>query len=118
MALDELSDKIKVTNKNDTHIMVISVRDSQPDRAAVIANEVSKAFVEFSKKITITSSAQIIDDALPGETPVEPKPVVYMGLSAVVGLLIGILAIYFQLLMTGPGASNKRRRPVQFGNAG
>ncbi|MGQ7334562.1 YveK family protein [Streptococcus suis] len=68
-----IKDKITVTIPTDTRILSISVRDSDPNQAATIANtlrdEAAKKIIEVTKVSDVTT----LEAALPAEKPSTPQ---------------------------------------------
>ncbi|HFI0047404.1 TPA: YveK family protein [Streptococcus suis] len=68
-----IKDKITVTIPADTRILSISVRDSDPNQAATIANtlrdEAAKKIIEVTKVSDVTT----LEAALPAENPSTPQ---------------------------------------------
>ena len=68
-----IKDKITVTIPTDTRILSISVRDSDPNQAATIANtlrdEAAKKIIEVTKVSDVTT----LEAALPAENPSTPQ---------------------------------------------
>ncbi|HFI0693414.1 TPA: YveK family protein [Streptococcus suis] len=68
-----IKDKITVTIPTDTRILSISVRDSDPNQAATIANtlrdEAAKKIIEVTKVSDVTT----LEAALPAEKPSTPR---------------------------------------------
>ncbi|HFI0019730.1 TPA: YveK family protein [Streptococcus suis] len=70
---EDIKDKITVTIPTDTRILSISVRDSDPNQAATIANtlrdEAAKKIIEVTKVSDVTT----LEAALPAENPSTPQ---------------------------------------------
>lgn len=70
---EDIKDKITVTIPTDTRILSITVRDSDPDQAATIANtlrdEAAKKIIEVTKVSDVTT----LEAALPAENPSTPQ---------------------------------------------
>lgn len=70
---EDIKDKITVTIPTDTRILSISVRDSDPNQAATIANtlrdEAAKKIIEVTKVSDVTT----LEAALPAEKPSTPQ---------------------------------------------
>ena len=70
---DDIKEKITVNIPVDTRILSISVRDSDPDQAATIANtlrdEAAKKIIEVTKVSDVTT----LEAALPAENPSTPQ---------------------------------------------
>lgn len=70
---EDIKDKITVTIPTDTRILSITVRDSDPNQAATIANtlrdEAAKKIIEVTKVSDVTT----LEAALPAEDPSTPQ---------------------------------------------
>lgn len=106
MTSDEVRKKISVTLIKDTEIIMISVKDKNPENTALIANEASKVFIEHVSKIMMIENIQFIDMAEVPQSPVKPKPVLYVLFAALSGIVGGILMVllieYFDNTIKSP----------------
>ena len=70
---EDIKDKITVTIPTDTRILSITIRDSDPNQAATIANtlrdEAAKKIIEVTKVSDVTT----LEAALPAEKPSTPQ---------------------------------------------
>ncbi|HEM3691451.1 TPA: capsular biosynthesis protein CpsC [Streptococcus suis] len=70
---EDIKDKITVTIPTDTRILSITVRDSDPNQAATVANtlrdEAAKKIIEVTKVSDVTT----LEAALPAENPSTPQ---------------------------------------------
>ncbi|HFI0328943.1 TPA: YveK family protein [Streptococcus suis] len=85
---EDIKDKITVTIPTDTRILSISVRDSDPDQAATIANtlrdEAAKKIIEVTKVSDVTT----LEAALPAEKPSTPRTKRNLALGFVAGAFL------------------------------
>ncbi|HEM3616868.1 TPA: capsular biosynthesis protein CpsC [Streptococcus suis] len=85
---DDIKEKITVNIPVDTRILSISVRDSDPDQAATIANtlrdEAAKKIIEVTKVSDVTT----LEAALPAENPSTPQTKRNLVLGFVVGAFL------------------------------
>ncbi|HFI0555803.1 TPA: YveK family protein [Streptococcus suis] len=83
-----IKDKITVTIPTDTRILSISVRDSDPNQAATIANtlrdEAAKKIIEVTKVSDVTT----LEAALPAENPSTPQTRRNLVLGFIVGAFL------------------------------
>ncbi|QWV86325.1 capsular biosynthesis protein CpsC [Streptococcus parasuis] len=83
-----IKDKITVTIPADTRILSISVRDSDPNQAASIANtlrdEAAKKIIEVTKVSDVTT----LEAALPAENPSTPQTKRNLVLGFIVGAFL------------------------------
>ncbi|HFH9843872.1 TPA: YveK family protein [Streptococcus suis] len=85
---EDIKDKITVTIPTDTRILSISVRDSDPNQAATIANtlrdEAAKKIIEVTKVSDVTT----LEVALPAEKPSTPRTKRNLALGFVAGAFL------------------------------
>jgi capsular polysaccharide biosynthesis protein len=110
MRISEISSQLNIQNKNDKHILSISVKHQDPEKASIIANQVVDEFQKFSKEITSEDTVTLIDKAEASMIPVQPKPVVYTFLAFVIGVLIGLLTIFLHYFLSIASRSNRTNR--------
>lgn len=83
-----IKDKITVTIPTDTRILSITVRDSDPNQAATIANtlrdEAAKKIIEVTKVSDVTT----LEAALPAEKPSTPRTKRNLALGFVAGAFL------------------------------
>jgi capsular polysaccharide biosynthesis protein len=90
----ELNEKITISGEKDTEIIRISVKDSDPARAAIIANKVGEIFMaEVVKKMKI-DNVQVIDTARIPEEPVQPNILLNIAIAAVLGVMVGLVLVF------------------------
>ena len=85
---DDIKEKITVNIPVDTRILSITVRDSDPDQAATIANtlrdEAAKKIIEVTKVSDVTT----LEAALPAEKPSTPQTKRNLVLGFIVGAFL------------------------------
>ncbi|HFH9935061.1 TPA: YveK family protein [Streptococcus suis] len=85
---EDIKDKITVTIPTDTRILSISVRDSDPNQAATIANtlrdEAAKKIIEVTKVSDVTT----LEAALPAEKPSTPRTKRNLALGFIAGAFL------------------------------
>ena len=85
---DDIKEKITVNIPVDTRILSITVRDSDPDQAATIANtlrdEAAKKIIEVTKVSDVTT----LEAALPAENPSTPQTKRNLVLGFIVGAFL------------------------------
>lgn len=92
----DLAKQINAVAKPDTVVLSITVTDSGPERAQLLAQTVSEEFVRYVKeletpdgKTTAPVKASIVDRATSPDDPVSPRPVRNFALATLLGLLLG-----------------------------
>lgn len=96
---ESFSSKVSVSLLNDTHIMRITVSDSDPEVCMLVTNKIAGVFTEKVKKITRIDNIQIIDEAVRPEIPVKPEKkknvMIFFAIGLVTGLGIVFLICFF-----------------------
>ena len=92
---EDIKDKITVTIPTDTRILSITVRDSDPNQAATIANtlrdEAAKKIIEVTKVSDVTT----LEAALPAEKPSTPQTKRNLVLGFVAGTFLATALVFF-----------------------
>ncbi|HFI0332055.1 TPA: YveK family protein [Streptococcus suis] len=70
---DDIKEKITVNIPVDTRILSISVRDSDPNQAATIANTLREEAARKIIEVTKVSDVTTLEEALPAENPSTPQ---------------------------------------------
>lgn len=100
MTMGQLARKINVSNNKESHVIYISVKDTDPYRAAEIANMTAQILEkeiqqEMNASIKQWSRAKVSEN----QAPVEPKPLLNIAIAAVIGLMLGVgLAFLLEFL--------------------
>lgn len=100
MTMGQLAGKINVSNNKESHVIYISVKDTDPYRAAEIANMTAQILEkeiqqEMNASIKQWSRAKVSEN----QAPVEPKPLLNIAIAAVIGLMLGVgLAFLLEFL--------------------
>ncbi|MED3689579.1 Wzz/FepE/Etk N-terminal domain-containing protein [Peribacillus butanolivorans] len=91
-SVDQLSQKITINSQENTQVFSLTVQDSNPSKAAEIANAVSATFEKEIKDIMNVDNVSIFVKAEVKEnpTPVKPSPLLNIAIAVVVGLMAGI----------------------------
>jgi capsular polysaccharide biosynthesis protein len=101
MTTAQLNEKITVGSESDSQVINLSVQDTDPQKAAEIANKTASVFQNEIPNIMNVDNVSILAKAEVGETqsPIKPKPVLNIAIAAVVGLMIGVgLAFLLEFL--------------------
>lgn len=94
MEYGEVSKMITVSPVKDTQIIAITVQDTNPQRAADIANTIPRVFTKEVKRITKANSVEVIDKAVVSENPIKPNKVMNIAIAGVLGVMIGLFIIF------------------------
>lgn len=89
-----LMEKINVKLVKDTEIIKLEVTDTNPELAAIIANETAIVFMQNVKDIMLVENVQIIDKAQVPDKPVSPRPKLNIAIAGVLGLMAGVFLAF------------------------
>ena len=92
---------VKVESSDKSQIITILAEDPDPDNAVLIANTISETFKEEAHNITKINNVQILMDARADSSPVWPIPLLNIGVSAVLGLILAMFIAFFLELLKG-----------------
>ncbi|MEW4309193.1 YveK family protein [Rossellomorea marisflavi] len=92
MKTDNIQSKMTVSNQNDSQVVSLSVQDTDPEKAAEIANKTAEVFQKDIPGIMNVDNVTVLTKAEVGEkqSPVKPKPLLNIAIAMVVGLMVGI----------------------------
>lgn len=94
-----LSDRISVSNQDNSQVFSIQVTDENPNNAAVIANTTATVFQENLDEIMNVDNITIISQAEPNLNPVSPNNTLNLAIGLVLGAMVGIgLVFLFEFL--------------------
>lgn len=93
---EQLAKKISVTTVNDTELIDITVTDTSANRAAQIANETAKVFMENVAGLMKINNLQIVDTAVVNNDPVSPNLRLNLAIALLAGLVISIFIIFLR----------------------
>ena len=85
---DDIKEKITVNIPVDTRILSISVRDSDPNQAATIANTLREEAARKIIEVTKVSDVTTLEEALPAENPSTPQTKRNLVLGFIVGAFL------------------------------
>jgi capsular polysaccharide biosynthesis protein len=97
----QLNQKITVGSEAESQVINLSVTDTDPQKAANIANKTAEVFQTEITKIMNVDNVSILAKAEVGEkqSPIKPKPLLNIAIATVVGLMIGVgLAFLLEFL--------------------
>jgi len=92
MSTGAIESKISVSNAQNSQVVLLSVKDPDPQQAVDIANTTTSVFEEQVKKLYNTDNVSVLSKAdFEGTpSPVNPNPVLNMAIALVVGLMVGV----------------------------
>ncbi|MEH7076832.1 YveK family protein [Neobacillus drentensis] len=92
---DQLANQISVASLEDSQVVSISIVDSEPERAAKIADTTAVTFKEEVPKIVGKDYIQILSKAKVNPVPINPKTNNKVVYGIIGGLVIGIALAFF-----------------------
>lgn len=92
MTADQLNGKITVQSEQDSQVVNVTVQDTNPQKAADIANKTAEVFQEEIVKIMNVDNVKVLAKATVGEqqAPIKPQPLLNIAIALVVGLMAGV----------------------------
>lgn len=94
-----LQKDVSVENKNDTEFIELTVRSTDKEQAALIANKIIEVFNEKIKEIYNMENVHIVDQARPANEPYNINPAKYALIGAVIGFVISIIIILLKNML-------------------
>jgi capsular exopolysaccharide synthesis family protein len=106
LTLEQLSAMISVKPQSNTQLIELDVKNSDPQLAMQLANEICQRFVQFSAS-SFSADVQIVPAILPTD-PIGPRPLQRAGLGALVGLGLALtLIVVFEWIDDLPSSSEE-----------
>ena len=94
-----LSKRVSVSNKTDTRIISISVKDPDPKQAQLIANAIRDCAAEHIKQVMDIEAVNIVDEANLPVKPVEPSKRRWVLMGGMLGALLAAAFVLLQYLL-------------------
>jgi capsular polysaccharide biosynthesis protein len=94
-----LAGMVDVTTVNDTELIKIQVTDTSANRAAQIANETAKVFMENVAGLMKINNLQIVDVAIADNTPVSPNLKLNLVIAFLVGFVLSVFVIFLKEML-------------------
>ena len=94
MSYGQLLSNIQSSPVGSTEILRISVESLDPDKAAVIANEIADVFVKEVMRILKVNNVETIDKAIPNENPINYRLVLNVVIALVLGIMVGVFLAF------------------------
>ncbi|SHK76108.1 YveK family protein [Desulforamulus aeronauticus] len=91
---EQLSKNIDVKPVKDTQLIQITVEDTNPERAAMLANTTAAVFMGKVVEIMKVGNVNIIDNAVAPESPVKPNKKLNIVVAGVIGLMIALGLVF------------------------
>lgn len=88
-----LSNKVVVSNTTQSKVISITVNETSSEKAAKIANEITKVFNKKINKIMKVDNVTVLNEAKGAKNaaPIKPRPLVNIIIGLLFGALLGIL---------------------------
>ncbi|MDD2414534.1 MAG: Wzz/FepE/Etk N-terminal domain-containing protein [Eubacteriaceae bacterium] len=96
---EQLAGMVDVTTVNDTELIKIQVTDTSANRAAQIANETAKVFMENVAGLMKINNLQIVDVAIADNTPVSPNLKLNLVIAFLVGFVLSVFVIFLKEML-------------------
>lgn len=90
MTVGELADMTTLSTEADSLVFSITVESEYPNVAADLANGIAESFSNEITNILNVNNVTILTVAEPNTDPVAPRPLLNLGLGALLGLMAGI----------------------------
>ncbi len=103
--------RMDVAVEPGTAFIAVSVRDSDPRRAQLVANAIGEAFSEQVSELNVSATpitARVWQPATPPETPISPRPLLNGGLALVIGILLGTIVAFMAEYLAGGETPRKK----------
>lgn len=94
ITVDKMADKLTVESKKDTHFIVISATDADPETARDIANTAADVFEQRVVDIMKVQNVQIVDKAEVPAKPVKPNKKMNVAIAVVLGMMLGFGVVF------------------------
>ena len=96
-----ISEKINVTNQDQSQVLTVTVTDESAQRAQDIANEVASVFQSTVPEVMNVDNVSVLAAADVGEnpSPVSPQPVINIAIGLILGLLVGLGIAFLRAFM-------------------
>ena len=94
LTTQQLKEKTLVKLVEGTEFITISVTDTNPERAADIANKMAEVFRFKVVNIMKVDYVQILDDAIVPRLPIKPRLELNMAIAGVLGIMTSIFVVF------------------------
>lgn len=99
VVVEDLQDRVSASAVKDTEIIRLSVKDTDPVRAAQMANAVAASFQEQIRSFMKVENVAVVDTAVPPTEPVSPRPLLNTAIALVLGLMAAVGIAFLQEYM-------------------
>jgi capsular polysaccharide biosynthesis protein len=91
---DHLKGKTSVNLVKDTEFITISVTDTNPQKAADIANKLAEVFKKRVMNMMRVDNVQVLDDAIVPASPIKPNKMMNMAVAGALGMIISLGVVF------------------------
>lgn len=93
LTVDDFVGRLNVSGIKDSRFMHIVFQDTDPQRAANIANKLTDSLVSNAEEIVGVENVMVVDKAVVPASPVSPNLMMNVAISAVLGAMLGMFLI-------------------------
>ena len=96
-----ISEKINVTNQDQSQVLTVTVTDPSAQTAQDIANEVASVFQSTVPEVMNVDNVSVLAAADIGNnpSPVSPQPIINIAIGLILGLLVGLGIAFLRAFM-------------------
>lgn len=87
---DAFQKQVSATNQTNSQVIILTVKYGDPYIAKKIADETAKIFSSDAATLLNVTNVNVLSKAKAQTSPVSPKPKLYLAISIVVGLILGV----------------------------
>lgn len=98
-SVNQLRQEVSISNSENSQIVSLKVKTTDPIQAAQIANETAKQFQKKVKQTLHTDNIVIVSKAAVSKTSVSPNVKKNMLMGVVLGLILGVVFVFIAELM-------------------
>jgi len=91
---DQLKGKTAVNLVKDTEFITINVTDTDPEKAAAIANKLADVFKKRVMTMMKVDNVQVLDNAIIPTSPIKPNKMMNMAIAGVLGMIVSLFVIF------------------------
>ena len=94
--VEGLSGQIQVSPLKNTQLIKIAVNDTDPEKAARIANRVADVFMVKIVEIMRVDNVKVVDKAVAPNTPIKPNKKLNIIIAGVLGLMVAVGLVFLK----------------------
>ncbi|MCJ1977797.1 Wzz/FepE/Etk N-terminal domain-containing protein [Lactococcus paracarnosus] len=93
---DAFQKEVTASNQTNSQVIILTVKYGDPYIAQKIADETAKVFSSDAATLLNVTNVNVLSKAKVQTTPISPKPKLYIGVSVLLGLLLGLGIAFFK----------------------